>query len=104
MDQPLIQFKDVHKHFGDKRVLDGIDLSIYAGQITSIIGKSGVGKSVLLKHMIGLIQQDSGDILFNGKPLVLSLLYTSCYHICPMTTRHLSKVVEKARAIFALPP
>ena len=34
---------------------------------------------------------------FRGKPLVLSLLYTSCYHICPMTTRHLSKVVEKAR-------
>ena len=34
---------------------------------------------------------------FKGKPLVLSLLYTSCYHICPMTTRHLSKVVEKAR-------
>ncbi|MGD8365719.1 MAG: ATP-binding cassette domain-containing protein, partial [Desulfobacterales bacterium] len=71
MDQPLIQFKDVHKHFGDKRVLDGIDLSVYAGQITSIIGKSGVGKSVLLKHMIGLIQQDSGDILFNGKPLIV---------------------------------
>ena len=60
MDQPLIQFKDVHKHFGDKRVLDGINLSIYAGQITSIIGKSGVGKSVLLKHMIGLIRQDRG--------------------------------------------
>ncbi|MCB1861882.1 MAG: SCO family protein [Gammaproteobacteria bacterium] len=34
---------------------------------------------------------------FHGKPLVLSLIYTSCYHICPMTTRHLSKVVEKAR-------
>ena len=70
MDQPLIQFKDVRKHFGDKRVLDGINLSIYPGQITSIIGKSGVGKSVLLKHMIGLIRQDSGEILFNGKPLV----------------------------------
>lgn len=70
MDHPLIQFKDVHKHFVDKRVLDGINLSIYAGQITSIIGKSGVGKSVLLKHMIGLIRQDSGDIFFNGKPLV----------------------------------
>lgn len=69
MDQPLIQFKDVHKHFGDKRVLNGINLSIYAGQITSIIGKSGVGKSVLLKHMIGLVRQDSGAILFNGKLL-----------------------------------
>ncbi|MFZ0613497.1 MAG: ATP-binding cassette domain-containing protein [Desulfobacterales bacterium] len=69
MDRPLIQFIDVHKHFGDKRVLNGIDLSIYAGQITSIIGKSGVGKSVLLKHMIGLMRQDAGDIFFDGRPL-----------------------------------
>ncbi len=69
MDQPLIKFKDVSKSFGDHRVLDGLNLSIYKGLITSIIGKSGVGKSVLLKHIIGLIQQDSGEILFNGTPL-----------------------------------
>lgn len=67
MNQPLIQLNDIHKHFGDNRVLDGVSLSVYRGQITTIIGKSGAGKSVLLKHIIGLIQQDSGRIHFKGK-------------------------------------
>lgn len=69
MEQPLIEFKNVSKSFGDHQVLDSLNLSIYGGKITSIIGKSGVGKSVLLKHIIGLVRQDSGEILFNGKPL-----------------------------------
>ena len=69
MVEPLIQFKDVHKSFGDNHVLKGIDLEIYQGEITSIIGKSGDGKSVLLKHIIGLIVQDEGVILFEGKPI-----------------------------------
>jgi phospholipid/cholesterol/gamma-HCH transport system ATP-binding protein len=51
-------------------VLDGVSLSIYRGQITSIIGQSGMGKSVLLKHIIGLLTPDSGQVLFEGKPLV----------------------------------
>lgn len=69
MAEPLIQFQDVHKSFGDNHVLQGIDLEIYRGEITSIIGKSGDGKSVLLKHIIGLIEQDEGVILFEGKPI-----------------------------------
>ena len=69
MDIPLIEFRNVSKSFGDHRVLDGLNLSIYKGLITSIIGKSGVGKSVLLKHIIGLVRQDSGEIHFNGTPL-----------------------------------
>jgi phospholipid/cholesterol/gamma-HCH transport system ATP-binding protein len=69
MDIPLIEFRNVSKSFGDHRVLDGLNLSIYKGLITSIIGKSGVGKSVLLKHIIGLVRQDSGEIRFNGTPL-----------------------------------
>lgn len=66
---PLIQFRQVKKAFSGNKVLDGCDLDIQAGQITTIIGKSGVGKSVLLKHIIGLIRPDSGEILFEGKPL-----------------------------------
>ncbi|MGD8344443.1 MAG: ATP-binding cassette domain-containing protein, partial [Desulfobacterales bacterium] len=50
-------------------MLDGVNLNIYRGQITSIIGQSGTGKSVLLKHIIGLLQPDSGQVLFDGKPL-----------------------------------
>ncbi|UCF95352.1 MAG: ATP-binding cassette domain-containing protein, partial [Desulfobacterales bacterium] len=67
MELPLIQLKNTYKKFGDNYVLNGVDLSIYQGQITTIIGKSGTGKSVLLKHLIGLIEPDAGQILFRGK-------------------------------------
>ena len=67
METPLIQFVNVSKRFGENVVLDGADLSIYKGQITTIIGKSGVGKSVLLKHIIGLLAPDSGEIRIMGK-------------------------------------
>ena len=69
MDQALIELKNTVKRFGANHVLNGVNLSIYRGQITSIIGQSGVGKSVLLKHIIGLLEPDSGEVLFNGKPL-----------------------------------
>ena len=69
MDQPLIEIKNVIKCFGSNCVLDGVTLSIYRGQITSIIGQSGMGKSVLLKHIIGLLTPDSGQVLFEGRPL-----------------------------------
>lgn len=66
--QPLIQFRDVFKAFGTKSVLNGVNLSIYKGEVTTIIGKSGGGKSVLLKHIIGLADPDSGTMLFEGRP------------------------------------
>ncbi len=69
MAQPLIQFKNTTKKFGNNTVLDGVDLSIYKGEITSIIGKSGTGKSVLLKHVIGLLEPDSGQVLIRGQIL-----------------------------------
>ena len=69
MTVPFIQFVDVAKSFGTHHVLNGLNLSIYKGEIIAIIGKSGTGKSVLLKHIIGLIQQDAGQILINGEPL-----------------------------------
>lgn len=69
MTQPFIQLIDIHKGFGDTPVLKGVNLSIYQGKITTVIGKSGTGKSVLLKHIIGLIHQDSGQLLVNGAPL-----------------------------------
>jgi len=69
MDAPLIEFKDVIKRFGSRTILDRINLKIYEGQVTTIIGLSGSGKSVLLKHIIGLLKPDEGTILFQGKPL-----------------------------------
>jgi phospholipid/cholesterol/gamma-HCH transport system ATP-binding protein len=69
MGYPLIEFKDVIKRFGDQTVLDGVNLTIQKGHVTTIIGKSGVGKTVLLKHIIGLMAPDEGTIHFQGKPL-----------------------------------
>jgi phospholipid/cholesterol/gamma-HCH transport system ATP-binding protein len=68
MKKPLIQIKNLRKRFDGKAVLNGINITIKEGEITTIIGKSGVGKSVLLKHIIGLLEHDSGQILFSGKP------------------------------------
>ncbi|MFZ3116092.1 MAG: ATP-binding cassette domain-containing protein [Syntrophales bacterium] len=69
MDIPLIEFKDVAKRFGSHTVLEHVNLQIYEGEITTIIGLSGSGKSVLLKHIIGLLKPDEGDILFRGSPI-----------------------------------
>ena len=69
METPLIEFREVTKRFDEKTVLDKTNLSIYENQITTIIGKSGSGKSVLLKHIIGLLSPDEGSILFRGKPV-----------------------------------
>jgi len=69
MTTPLIEFVNVKKRFGDTRVMEGVNLSIHRGQITAIIGKSGSGKSVLLKHIIGLEEQDSGNIFYDGRDM-----------------------------------
>ena len=68
MNQALIQFDHVSKRFGENVVLKDANLDIHQGEIITIIGKSGVGKSVLLKHIIGLMEPDSGQILFQGQP------------------------------------
>jgi phospholipid/cholesterol/gamma-HCH transport system ATP-binding protein len=62
MEEKAIRIANLHKSFGTQKVLDGVDLEIERGKITVIIGKSGGGKSVLLKHLIGLIKPDFGEI------------------------------------------
>ena len=69
MKEPFIQFVDIKKSFDKNHVLKNVNLSIYKGEITAVIGKSGCGKSVLLKHIIGLMHQDFGKILISGKDL-----------------------------------
>jgi phospholipid/cholesterol/gamma-HCH transport system ATP-binding protein len=66
MEEIVIRVKDVYKSFGRQKVLNGINLAIERGEITVIIGKSGSGKSVLMKHLIGLIKPDRGEILVDG--------------------------------------
>ncbi|MFT3699298.1 MAG: ATP-binding cassette domain-containing protein [Kofleriaceae bacterium] len=62
----LIEFKDVHKAFGDKPVLRGMNLAVEPNERLFIIGTSGVGKSVTIKHLVGLLQIDRGEIWFDG--------------------------------------
>lgn len=65
----MIKLVDVHKKFGTQKVLDGVSLDIPCGKITVIIGPSGVGKSVLLKHMIGLLRPDRGRVFVDNVDL-----------------------------------
>ena len=65
--EPLIRFTNIHKHFGDKYVHRGIDLTIYQGEILTLMGDSGSGKSVLLRSLIGLDRPDQGEILFRDE-------------------------------------
>ena len=63
----MIDLQDVHKAFGPKKILRGVDLSIARGKSLVIIGGSGTGKSVTLKCILGLIQPDTGEVLVDGQ-------------------------------------
>ncbi len=64
-----IQFTDIHKAFGSKRVLRGASLEVKRGEVMFIIGQSGAGKSVLVKHLVGLLRPDSGTITLDGEDI-----------------------------------
>ena len=68
-DPALISLRDVHKSFGTTPVLRGVSLEVTAGQTLCIIGESGCGKTVLLKHIIGLLRPDRGQVLYDGHDL-----------------------------------
>jgi phospholipid/cholesterol/gamma-HCH transport system ATP-binding protein len=65
----IIQLKKVSKQFGDRKVLDNVDLDIFPGETLVIIGRSGVGKSTILRHMAGLVPPDKGEVWFEGQEL-----------------------------------
>jgi len=64
----MIRVRGLKKRLGSKQVLDGVDLDIPDGQTVVVMGRSGTGKSVLLKHIIGLMHPDEGEIEVDGKP------------------------------------
>jgi phospholipid/cholesterol/gamma-HCH transport system ATP-binding protein len=69
-DAPVVELVGVHKRFGDKPVLRGVDLKIYPRRTTVIIGASGSGKSVIIKHIMGLFKPTSGEIRVFGQDIV----------------------------------
>lgn len=84
----MIKITDLKKSFNSKKVLDGVNLEIEKGNITVIIGRSGEGKSVLIKHIIGLLKPDSGEILLDGQD------------ITKMTERELNEVRRRFGMLF----
>ena len=62
----MIEVRNIHKSFKNKTVLKNASLEVNDGEVLAIIGRSGSGKSVMLKHMIGLLKPDSGQILVDG--------------------------------------
>lgn len=86
----MIEFSGVKKRFGNKVILDGVDLTVGHGEILFVIGTSGVGKSVLIKHVIGLLEPDAGSIRVDGQEVV-GLAERALYDVrrkCAMVFQH----------------
>ena len=84
----MIEVRDLKKRFGTHSILDGVSFRIEKGESVVIIGRSGGGKSVLLKHLIGLLQPDAGQVLIDGEDIV------------PMNERELLRVRHKFGMLF----
>jgi phospholipid/cholesterol/gamma-HCH transport system ATP-binding protein len=84
----MIEVRDLKKRFGANVILDGVCFRIETGESVVIIGRSGGGKSVLLKHLIGLLSPDSGQVLIDGENIV------------PMNERELLRVRHKFGMLF----
>jgi len=84
----MIEVRDLKKSFGAHSVLDGVSFRIEKGESVAIIGRSGGGKSVLLKHLIGLLKPDAGRVLIEGEDIV------------PMNERELLRVRRKFGMLF----
>src|SRR5215467_6692374 len=84
----MIEVRDLNKSFGSHQILDRVSFRIEKGESVVIIGRSGGGKSVLLKHLIGLLKPDSGQVLIEGEDIV------------PMNERELLRVRHKFGMLF----
>src|SRR6478609_128372 len=69
--EPILQLRGVNKSFGAVQVLHDVDLKIYPGQVTALVGDNGAGKSTLVKCVAGIHGIDTGDYLFEGKPVTV---------------------------------
>jgi D-xylose transport system ATP-binding protein len=67
-ETPLLQLSGINKSFGPVHVLRDVDISVWAGQVTALVGDNGAGKSTLIKGIAGIYSFDSGEYLFEGQP------------------------------------
>jgi len=68
-ETPFVELRGIEKSFGRKLVLRGVDLAIHRGETVVVVGGSGSGKSVLLRHIIGLLKPDVGSVLVEGEEI-----------------------------------
>lgn len=87
----IFSLKKVSKVFPGVKALDGVDLNLYPGQVTALIGENGAGKSTLVKTMTGIYQPDGGDILFNGQTVKFNSPHDS--HVLGITAIHQETVL-----------
>lgn len=66
-ERPLATVRNLHKAFGDQKVLRGVDVDFHSGGFTFVVGPSGTGKSVLVRHLIGLLRPDEGEVTYQGE-------------------------------------
>jgi phospholipid/cholesterol/gamma-HCH transport system ATP-binding protein len=85
---PAVELRHVTKAFGSQRVLDDVSLTIPAGRSLCILGRSGTGKSVTLKHIVGLIKPDTGRVVIEGED------------ITDMSSRELARVRQRIGFLF----
>jgi D-xylose transport system ATP-binding protein len=72
MTDPILQLRGVNKSFGAVQVLHDVDLTVRAGEVTALVGDNGAGKSTLVKCVAGIHPIDSGEVLFEGRPVTLN--------------------------------
>src|SRR3954471_20457562 len=71
-DTPLLQIRDISKSFGSVQALTDVDFEVEPGEVMALVGDNGAGKSTLVKCVAGIHAPDSGEILFDGKPVHIS--------------------------------
>jgi phospholipid/cholesterol/gamma-HCH transport system ATP-binding protein len=84
----FIEFIDVHKSFGDRTILDGVSFTVEKGTTFAILGPSGIGKTVTITHIVGLLKPDSGRIIVDGQD------------VTSFTERELAPVRKKVQLVF----
>ena len=69
MEQPVVELRQIKKHFGTVKANDGVDLRVFAGEIHAILGENGSGKTTLMNILSGLYAPDAGEIRMDGQPM-----------------------------------
>jgi phospholipid/cholesterol/gamma-HCH transport system ATP-binding protein len=85
---PFIEFIDVHKSFGDRTILDGVSFTVEKGTTFAILGPSGIGKTVTITHIVGLLRPDSGTIVVDGQD------------VTSLTEHQLEPIRKKVQLVF----